>query len=431
MSSSPCGAAPAQGASEPNHARRFATIWLVATVIALPLVIFVHRPASWPPGERQRPGRGQSHRHTPCWRRWRRRSCCSSCSTFLRASPSSASRKGGALEGPAVRGDARIQTTWIVVTSVDRARARRLRHRRLRGRTRAGSGSGPNPLAVPSGPKLPVQVIAQQWLFTYRYPTYGGVETTHLCCRSNEMVEFHVTSHRRDPLLLGVPARRQGRRQPGRRQRRVRQADEAARRSTCAARSCAASGTATCVTPASVVTQAAFDTWIHQQQTASRRRRRCFPSTARPTYPNRRGAENEHDNSTGTPYPRRQRPLWRRLIGFNLLTRRDPRRRRLLPGLVHRPSDQRARASTTRSDRRERRRAAARLLLRRRRLPDRPGLRQLSVLAAARPPRVAAREGGRGIAPLLRPVHRPQGCRASSTSSGSACSSSSAGSTRC
>ena len=26
--------------------------------------------------------------------------------------------QGGALEGPAVRGDARLQTTWIVVTSV-------------------------------------------------------------------------------------------------------------------------------------------------------------------------------------------------------------------------------------------------------------------------------------------------------------------------
>jgi cytochrome c oxidase subunit 2 len=47
---------------------------------------------------------------------------------------------------------------------------------------------------TPSGPKLPVQVIAQQWLFTYRYPTYGGVETTHLVIPDNEEIEFHVTS---------------------------------------------------------------------------------------------------------------------------------------------------------------------------------------------------------------------------------------------
>jgi cytochrome c oxidase subunit 2 len=39
-----------------------------------------------------------------------------------------------------------------------------------------------------------VQVIAQEWAFTYRYPTYGGVETTHLVLPVNKMVELHVTS---------------------------------------------------------------------------------------------------------------------------------------------------------------------------------------------------------------------------------------------
>ena len=41
---------------------------------------------------------------------------------------------------------------------------------------------------------LPVQVIAQQWEFTYRYPTYGGVETAHLELPVDQQVEFHVTS---------------------------------------------------------------------------------------------------------------------------------------------------------------------------------------------------------------------------------------------
>jgi cytochrome c oxidase subunit 2 len=57
-----------------------------------------------------------------------------------------------------------------------------------------GSGSGPNPLTSPSGPKIPVQVIAQQWLFTYRYPTYGGVETTSLVLPVGKEIEFQVTS---------------------------------------------------------------------------------------------------------------------------------------------------------------------------------------------------------------------------------------------
>ena len=41
---------------------------------------------------------------------------------------------------------------------------------------------------------LPVQVIAQQWEFTYRYPTYGGVETPQLVLPVEQQIEFHVTS---------------------------------------------------------------------------------------------------------------------------------------------------------------------------------------------------------------------------------------------
>jgi cytochrome c oxidase subunit 2 len=37
-------------------------------------------------------------------------------------------------------------------------------------------------------------VIAQQWTFTYRYPTYGGVETPHLVLPDGETIELHVTS---------------------------------------------------------------------------------------------------------------------------------------------------------------------------------------------------------------------------------------------
>jgi cytochrome c oxidase subunit 2 len=41
---------------------------------------------------------------------------------------------------------------------------------------------------------LPIQVIGQQWKFTYRYPTYGGFETTELVIPDNTTVAFHVTS---------------------------------------------------------------------------------------------------------------------------------------------------------------------------------------------------------------------------------------------
>jgi len=102
--------------------------------------------------------------------------------------------KGGALEGPAIRGDSKLQTAWIVITSVLVLTLAVYGTVRLEAGYGAGSGSGPKPLTVPKGPKLPVQVIAQQWMFTYRYPTYGGVETPHLVLPEGEMIELHVTS---------------------------------------------------------------------------------------------------------------------------------------------------------------------------------------------------------------------------------------------
>ena len=203
--------------------------------------------------------------------------------------------KGGALEGPAVRGDARLQTTWIVVTSVLVLALAVYGTVRLEAGDGAGSGSGPNPLTVPKGPKLPVQVIAQQWMFTYRYPTYGGVETPHLVLPVNQMVELHVTSldviHSFWAYQLGVKADAN----PG--------VDNVAfvkptKLETFDVRCAELCGIwhGYMFDAGKVVTPSAFDTWIHeQQQQASHRRRRCCPSTAPPTYPNRRGAANEHD----------------------------------------------------------------------------------------------------------------------------------------
>ena len=37
-------------------------------------------------------------------------------------------------------------------------------------------------------------MIGQQWQWTYRFPAYGGVETTALELPVNRMIEFNVTS---------------------------------------------------------------------------------------------------------------------------------------------------------------------------------------------------------------------------------------------
>lgn len=99
------------------------------------------------------------------------------------------------LDGPPIRGDARIQNWWLVgTTGIVLFLAGYGTIRMLA--DGAGGGQGPNPIAKPAGAAraLQVQVIAQQWKFTYRWPSYGGVETSTLELPANRMIEFHVTS---------------------------------------------------------------------------------------------------------------------------------------------------------------------------------------------------------------------------------------------
>jgi cytochrome c oxidase subunit II len=177
--------------AEPNHARRFTIIWVVASLIATPLVIALLGPIL-PPGN----GSAQASGHVTD-------------NTVLLGMATPVlllvvlyliyavivfrQPKGGVLEGPAVRGNQRLQTVWIVVTSALVLSLAAYGTVRLE-QDGAGSGGGPSPVVTPSGKKLQVQVIAQQWEFTYRFPEYGGVEVPHLELPVNQMVELHVTS---------------------------------------------------------------------------------------------------------------------------------------------------------------------------------------------------------------------------------------------
>ncbi len=186
--------------SEVNHFRRVALIWLVASIILDPIIIFIFAPTV-PPGQGSVQASGQVLDNTVLF----------GISTpialavliffiyalivFRERDPLSVA------EGPAVRGHAGVQLWWMIITvTTVLFLAGYASYRTLI--DGAGGGQGPNPVSIPVGahglvnglPPLQVQVIAQQWQFTYRYPQYGGVETPQLELPAYRLIAFHVTS---------------------------------------------------------------------------------------------------------------------------------------------------------------------------------------------------------------------------------------------
>lgn len=176
---------------EPSHLRRIALIWLGLSVVAWPLVVFVFD-ADLPPGREADDAQGAVIDQTVL---------------YAVAVPIALAllvyfayvlivfraRGPETGEGVAVRGDRRVARIWLVVTgSIALGMAVFGTVRLLEGG--AGGGQGPDPLAKPGGEPLEVQVIGQQWQFTYRFPSFAGVETSELVLPVNREIEFHVTS---------------------------------------------------------------------------------------------------------------------------------------------------------------------------------------------------------------------------------------------
>ena len=258
-------------ANEPNHFLRIVGWWVLTTVIFTPLVVFVLAPGI-PPGNGSVEASGQVTDNTvllglsvPV---------AAAVLVYLAYALIVFRERDPAVvvDGPPVRGNASVQLWWLVTTTVLVLVLAGYGTIRLLA-DGSGGGQGPNPIAVPASakadPPLQVQVIAQQWAFTYRFPGYGGVETDHLYLP----VEHHRRAprdlSRRDPLVLGLRARGQGRRQPRGRQRGLRRRPRGRLPSTSTAPSCAACGTATCSTT---------PTW-----SARRSSRRGFASSGWPT----------------------------------------------------------------------------------------------------------------------------------------------------
>jgi len=107
------------------------------------------------------------------------------------------SRKGAPepVGGAGARGHLGVQVGWIVTTTVMVIGLFVFGTVELITTAGAGGGEGPSPIWTPtSATILPIQVIAQQWAFMYRYPTFGGFESKTLMVPDNTTVAFHVTS---------------------------------------------------------------------------------------------------------------------------------------------------------------------------------------------------------------------------------------------
>jgi len=175
-----------------SHARRLTVLTVVGTIVLLPIVIFVLGP-NMPPGKNTNVGDQQVFDNTVLL------VVMTPFTVFIlayllyavftfRADPAEPER-----DGAPIRGHMPSQVAWLTTTTIAVLFLAIFGSAELL-TSGAGGGQGPKPIAKPSGSVLPVQVIAQQWEFTYRYPTYGGVETAQLEIPVDTEIAFHVTS---------------------------------------------------------------------------------------------------------------------------------------------------------------------------------------------------------------------------------------------
>jgi cytochrome c oxidase subunit II len=220
---SPAAPAATSRPREPRHGLRIFAVWFVLALAADLIIWFVWYP-HLPPGDMSSSASGQQFdiavlavTGAPVvllvwiyfayalvvWRR----------------------RPGDDEDGPAITGGTRpgirLQAVWIVATAMIVLWAFAFGTYELIVPAGAGGGEGPSPIWQISGVQttawtpgtndiLQVQAIGQQWAWTYRYPQFGGFETTQLLLPNRTPVEFHVTSldvvHSFWAYLLGVKA---------------------------------------------------------------------------------------------------------------------------------------------------------------------------------------------------------------------------------
>lgn len=185
----------ASGVSDKVHLRRITIAWLIEMIIMEPIIYFIVWPYI-PPFVMTSSARGDQFDALVA--------------TMLANGAIAAvilygiyavivwrQRKGDPsnIEGPPIRSHFRVQALWVFITASIVMGAFVFGTYELIVPAGAGTGEGPSPIWTPASKHiLPIQVIGQQWVWTYRYPTFGGFETTQLMVPNHTTIAFHVTS---------------------------------------------------------------------------------------------------------------------------------------------------------------------------------------------------------------------------------------------
>ena len=195
---------PVAGApAEPRHGLRMFLIWIVLSLAADLVIWFVWYP-HLPPGDMSDAARHQQFDIAVM--------AVSGAPVvifvllyFVYAIVVWRARPGDDSDGPPIYGNTKVQATWIIGTTVIVLWLFAFGTVELVVPAGAGAGEGPSPIWKLAGVQstswtpgsndmLQVQVIGQEWTWTYRYPQFGGMESTALYLPVDTPVTFHVTS---------------------------------------------------------------------------------------------------------------------------------------------------------------------------------------------------------------------------------------------
>jgi cytochrome c oxidase subunit 2 len=177
--------------SKYGHGTRVAALTTIGTIILLPIVIFVLG-QNMPPGKGTDVGKSQVFDNTVLLIVMTPFTVFILVYVLYSVFVFRADKADPLRDGAHIRGHMPSQIAWLTVTTITVLFLAIFGSAELLS-SGAGGGQGPHPISTDKD-ALPVQVIGQQWEFTYRYPTYGGVETAQLVIPVDRPIAFHVTS---------------------------------------------------------------------------------------------------------------------------------------------------------------------------------------------------------------------------------------------